>query len=83
MASRVASNRSAKKRCRLIRAPSNRLAGAVTANKRWISAAWGTSDNNRRAKFYSLTKAGGKHWRRELGANSAVIGRILGMESLE
>jgi PadR family transcriptional regulator PadR len=26
----------------------------------WISARWGTSDNNRRAKFYDLTKAGRK-----------------------
>ena len=24
----------------------------------WITAAWGASDNNRRARFYSLTKAG-------------------------
>src|SRR5947207_14569766 len=24
----------------------------------WIKARWGTSDNNRRAKFYELTKAG-------------------------
>ena len=24
----------------------------------WITAAWGTSENNRRARFYSLTKAG-------------------------
>src|SRR5438105_2391517 len=28
--------------------------------KGWISAAWGTSDNNRKAKFYSITKAGRK-----------------------
>jgi transcriptional regulator len=35
-----------------------------------ISSEWGTSDNNRRAKFYSLTRAGrkllqseSKHWR--------------------
>src|ERR1700752_2661538 len=28
--------------------------------KRWISAEWGTSENNRRAKFYSLSKAGRK-----------------------
>ena len=28
--------------------------------KGWISAKWGVSDNNRRARFYSLTKAGGK-----------------------
>jgi transcriptional regulator len=26
----------------------------------WITAAWGASDNNRRARFYSLTKAGRK-----------------------
>ena len=25
--------------------------------KGWISAAWGTSDNNRKAKFYKLTRA--------------------------
>lgn len=24
----------------------------------WITAEWGTSDNNRRARFYSLTRAG-------------------------
>jgi PadR family transcriptional regulator len=26
--------------------------------KKWIQAQWGASENNRRAKFYSLTKAG-------------------------
>jgi len=26
--------------------------------RRWISGEWGTSDNNRRAKFYTLTTAG-------------------------
>lgn len=26
--------------------------------KRWLSATWGVSENNRRAKFYSLTAAG-------------------------
>ena len=48
--------------------------------KRWISGAWGTSDNNRRAKFYSITKAGRKqleaealNWERV----STVIGRVL------
>ena len=46
----------------------------------WISAAWGTSDNNRRARFYTLTKAGKKrltaetqNWKRLASA----IGRIL------
>ena len=27
-------------------------------HRRWISASWGTSENNRRAKYYALTKAG-------------------------
>src|SRR6266550_1108530 len=26
----------------------------------WIKARWGTSDNNRRARYYELTRAGGK-----------------------
>jgi len=26
-----------------------------------IASAWGTSDNNRRAKFYEITRAGEKH----------------------
>jgi transcriptional regulator len=37
----------------------------------WIAANWGTSDNNRRAKFYSITAAGKRqlakdahHWQR-------------------
>lgn len=48
--------------------------------KGWISGAWGTSDNNRKAKFYSITKAGhvqldmeARNWKRI----SAVIGRVL------
>ena len=52
-------------------------------DKGWITAAWGTSDNNRRARFYSLTKAGRKQltaetqqWKRL----TAAIGRILGAE---
>jgi len=48
--------------------------------KRWISAKWGTSENNRRAKFYALTRAGRRqllaetsNWERLAG----VIGRLL------
>lgn len=33
--------------------------------KGWIAAKWGTSDNNRRAKFYSLTRSGRKQVVRE------------------
>ena len=32
------------------------------AKKKWVAAEWGVSENNRKAKFYELTKAG----RREL-----------------
>ena len=27
----------------------------------WITASWGTSDNNRRARFYAITRSGRKH----------------------
>jgi transcriptional regulator len=47
----------------------------------WIRAEWGTSDNNRRARFYTLTRDGRRQlaretdrWRRIAGA----IGRVLG-----
>lgn len=49
----------------------------------WISAKWGISSNNRKARFYSLTSAG----RRELVKETskwkrlaAAIGRVLGPE---
>ena len=52
----------------------------------WISAKWGTSSNNRKARFYSLTAAGRKQlvkettkWKRL----SSAIGRILGSEATE
>ena len=46
----------------------------------WISAEWGESENNRRAKFYSLTESGKKYLQSEQ-ANwerlSAAIGLVL------
>jgi PadR family transcriptional regulator, regulatory protein PadR len=49
----------------------------------WIASKWGTSDNNRKAKFYSLTRAGKKQlvaeaesWERM----ATVIARLLGSE---
>lgn len=52
--------------------------------KHWISSNWGVSDNNRRARFYTITKSGKKqlalearNWERI----SAVIGRLLGGEA--
>ncbi|MBB5329209.1 PadR family transcriptional regulator [Tunturiibacter gelidoferens] len=34
--------------------------------KRWITAEWGTSENNRRAKYYSLSRSGKKQIEREI-----------------
>ncbi|HXN50510.1 MAG TPA: PadR family transcriptional regulator [Candidatus Acidoferrum sp.] len=34
----------------------------------WIKARWGTSENNRRAKYYELTRAGSKQLEREESA---------------
>jgi transcriptional regulator len=33
--------------------------------KAWISSEWGASDNNRRARFYSITRAGRKQLAQE------------------
>ncbi len=48
--------------------------------RRWISASWGISDNNRKAKFYAITRTG----RKQLAAQarnweriSAVMMRML------
>jgi len=50
--------------------------------KAWISASWGVSENNRKAKFYAITRAGRKqlskeaeNWERVVG----VMGRVLGL----
>ena len=49
----------------------------------WITANWGTSDNNRKAKFYSITRLGRKqlvkdtaYWQRLAG----VMGRVFAMQ---
>jgi PadR family transcriptional regulator PadR len=46
----------------------------------WISASWGVSDNNRKAKFYSITKSGKRQVKTERSnweRLPAVIGRVL------
>jgi transcriptional regulator len=48
--------------------------------KGWISSKWGVSENNRHAKFYSLTKRGSKQLAAETASwerISAVISRLL------
>ncbi len=48
----------------------------------WISAEWGISDNNRKAKYYAITRSGRKqlaedtaHWQRL----TRVMGRVMAM----
>ena len=50
----------------------------------WIDAEWGTSDNNRKAKFYAITRAGRKqlaqdtaYWQRL----ASVMQRVLAMQA--
>jgi transcriptional regulator len=43
--------------------------------RRWISATWGMSENNRKAKFYAITKAG----RKQLVAETDNWARISGV----
>jgi len=52
--------------------------------KGWIRSAWGTSENHRRARFYSITAAG----RRQLASETelwartvAIVNRLIGGES--
>lgn len=49
----------------------------------WIRCDWGISENNRKAKFYSITKSGMKQLARETEnweRISGVIGRVLKLE---
>jgi PadR family transcriptional regulator, regulatory protein PadR len=43
--------------------------------RKWLSATWATSENNRRARFYTLTAAG----RRQLQAETANWDRVAGV----
>jgi transcriptional regulator len=45
----------------------------------WIAAAWGTSENNRKAKYYKLTRSGRKHLEREAkewNQTTAIVARF-------
>jgi len=48
--------------------------------RRWISAKWGVSENNRKAKYYSLTRVGRQQLEEEAESwarMSAMINRVL------
>lgn len=54
----------------------------------WISAAWGVSDNKRKAKFYTITRQGRRqlahdtaYWRRLVGLMGRIFGGPEGAES--
>jgi transcriptional regulator len=54
--------------------------------KGWIAAKWGTSENNRKAKFYSLTRSGKRQLQREAEGWQRVVemmGRLLGHEGAQ
>jgi transcriptional regulator len=55
-------------------------------SRKWISSEWGTSDNNRRAKYYAITAKGRKqlaadmaHWQRL----TDVMSRVLALRAAE
>ena len=73
-----------KVRFALLKGWRNYLCLVRLVQKRWIKTEWGSSDNNRKAKFYSITKAGQKqlaaearNWERISGT----IGRLLLLDS--
>ena len=50
----------------------------------WIDAEWGTSDNNRKAKFYAITKAGRKQLAQDMAywqRLASVMQRVLAMQA--
>ena len=51
--------------------------------KGWIKSDWGTSENNRRARFYSITSAGKRHLSAETHSwarTVAIVNRLLESE---
>ncbi len=57
-------------------------------NRKWIASFWGTSDNNRRARYYRLTPAGRRQllhetsrWEAMVAAVNRVLRPVSGSES--
>jgi PadR family transcriptional regulator PadR len=52
----------------------------------WISAEWGTSENNRKAKYYAITRSGRRQLARETKSwerIAGVVDRVLKLQSSE
>lgn len=45
-------------------------------HRRWISASWGTSETNRKAKFYTITAGGKRQLSREVEAWDRLVGLV-------
>src|SRR5688572_7878081 len=52
-------------------------------HRRWISASWGASENNRKAKFYAITPAGKRQLAREVETWDRLAGLIARLRSAE
>ena len=51
--------------------------------QRWISASWGASENNRKAKFYAITSAGRRQLAREVETWDRLAGLIARLRGAE
>jgi PadR family transcriptional regulator, regulatory protein PadR len=52
-------------------------------HRRWITASWGTSDTNRKAKFYAITAAGKRQLSREVEAWDQLVGLVARLRGAE
>ena len=52
-------------------------------HRRWLSASWGASDANRKAKFYAITAAGKRQLAREVEAWDQLAGLIARLRGAE
>ena len=52
-------------------------------HRRWISATWGTSEANRKAKFYAITVAGKRQLAREVEAWDQLAGLVARLRGAE
>ena len=52
-------------------------------HQRWISASWGTSEANRKAKFYAITAAGKRQLAREVEAWDQLAGLVARLRGAE
>jgi len=43
----------------------------LSSSRKFIASEWGVSDNNRKAKFYKLTRAGKRSWREKAPVGAA------------